>query len=293
MFSDELSAKEQILQDKHTLLEGYVVEYLYRKQFLSSGDTEYTSGWWFAYRTGQPGFFFVVTENPNKVDREIIDVLSSQFNVLTAYPEGESWYFYQDGTRLSMNQFLAKFDLKISTASFVAKQNVRNIQRQQKCLSFFESHDMLRKVAIERNFADSVLSPCFTSLLNIDCFIRRHNGKLCVIEIKFKNETARGTFGINRGQYQLFKKLASMGFEIQNWILFKKQYNKKDISIFDFLRQPGKKWWRLGMIDTENSGNQEKTAPEETSVAGNRQQTYVEFDASEFEYKAPLSVSVD
>ena len=242
MFSDKLSAKEQILQDKHTLLEGYVVEYLYRKQFLSSGNTEYTSGWWFAHGIGQPDFFFVVTEKPNKVDREIINVLSSQFNVLTAYPEGESWYFHQDGIKMDMKQFSVRYDLKIRSLE-KADENVRDGQRQQKCLSFFETHDMLRKVAIERNFADSILSSYFSSPVNIDCFIRKRNGKLCVIEIKFKNETSRGSFGVNQGQYQLFKKLSAMGFEIQNWILYKKQYNNKNVSVFDFLNQPGKKWW--------------------------------------------------
>ncbi len=293
MFNDESSAREQILKDKHTLLEGYVVEYLYRKQFLSSGNTEYTSGWWFANMPGKPGFFFVVTEDPNKVDREVINVLSPQFNVLTAYPEGETWYFHQDGKRLDLNQFLEKYDLKVLTTPGAAERTVRDIQRQQKCLSFFESHDMLRKVAIERNFADSVLSSCFPSLVNIDCFIQRRNGKLCVIEVKFKNKTARGTFGMNRGQYQLFKRLSSMGFEIQNWILYKKQCNKKDISVFDFLHQPGNKWWMRGMIDTEEAGDQEKTAPEETSVTGNRRQSYVEFDANGFDFIAPLNVRVD
>ena len=61
MFAFPYYARKQILRDKHTLLEGYVTEYLYKTQFLESRPQNYTCGWWSAEVGGQR-FFFVVKE---------------------------------------------------------------------------------------------------------------------------------------------------------------------------------------------------------------------------------------
>lgn len=238
-------------------------------------------------------FFFVVSESLNDVDKAVTGVLSKQYPVWRAYPEEDTWYFQNGETRLDLGQFLSEYHLQEPRDTRAADEKTRDYVRQIKCVSFFEAHGILKKIAIERNFANFFLTNCFDSLVNIDYIIQKRNGQLCAIEVKFKNESSNGTFGINAGQLRMFGLLEQLGFEIQHWILYKGANNKKNISIFDFLEQKRKKWWRFGVIcpsDVEGNG---KTAPKETSVNGFKVQEYYEFDASNFKFKAPLDVSLD
>ena len=48
MITNKLGAIGQFFFDKETILEGYVSEYLFEKQFLDSKNKDYTHGVWIA-----------------------------------------------------------------------------------------------------------------------------------------------------------------------------------------------------------------------------------------------------
>lgn len=289
MFENIADAKGQILQDKHTLLEGYVTEYLFERQFLW-GKIPYTSGWWYGETNGQ-SFFFVVSPQLNEVDWAVAQALSG-CAVWRAYPQGDVWYFENGEVQMALPQFLAAHRLRTPGLSHLAELSVRDRGRQEKCISFFEAQGLLQKIAIERHFADFILADCFDRIVNIDYFTQERNGQLCAIEVKFKNETKNKTFGINFGQFHMFESLERLGFEIQHWILYKKAYNGKEVSIFDFLAQLGKKWWRMGALHAANAKGK-NTAPKETSVYGSQQQGYYEFDEAGFKFIRPLEIDFE
>lgn len=289
MFENSESAKRQILRDKHTLLEGYITEYLYENQFLQTENSKYisayTHGWWSA-ETDIQRFFFVVTPALNDVDREVAAVLSKHHEVWRAYPTRDSWYFYNNDCRLSLPEFLQRFNLSKIRSDSTAAMATRNELRQKRCLHFFETHGLLTKIAIERNFADDILTSYFNSIVNIDFFARKSSGKLSAIEVKYKFESRQQSFGINVGQFRMFELLTRAGMDIQHWILYNSTHDK-ELSVFGFLSLPGKKWWRYGAIHTDTTGII-KTAPAETSVQGNKRQGYYEFNADHFRYIQPL-----
>lgn len=72
-------AKGQLLRDKHILLEGYVMEYLFEQQFLIQKGKNYINGWWSALR-GDERFFFLVKEKMNKLDKKVFHLLKSQYS---------------------------------------------------------------------------------------------------------------------------------------------------------------------------------------------------------------------
>lgn len=287
MFEDAFFAKRQILKDKHTLLEGYVTEYLYENQFLARKPDQYTSGWWSA-EVGGKRFFFVVKEKLNDVDCAVMRILSRQFICWRAFPQKEKWLFHNGDTHLDMSQFLAQFHLRKRGNSKLAEKETRDSVRQKRCVDFFERHQLLQKIAVERYFANDFLSVFFYSLVNIDYFVLRNNGQLTAIEVKFKFESENGKFGVNSGQYNLFTLLENNGFEVQHWILY--NWTKdKELSIFGFLDEDMEKYWLYGQIRTDVP-RVKKTAPKETSVHGSKSQGFYEFDKNEFEDSKPLLV---
>ena len=111
MFAFAYYAKKQILRDKHTLLEGYVTEYLYKTQSQESRPQNYTSGWWSAEVGGQR-FFFVIKEKLSDLDSQIIKKLSNTYPCWRVYPRWNTWYFYSGDLKFSMNQFIRKYHLQ-------------------------------------------------------------------------------------------------------------------------------------------------------------------------------------
>lgn len=287
MFEFPHHAKKQILRDKHTLLEGYVTEHLFKTQFLESKPQNYTSGWWSAEVGGQR-FFFVVSEKLNDLDCTILKKLSKTYSCWRAYPRWNTWYFYSGDLKLSMTQFIEKYCLQKTGKYQPATSETRDETRQNRCVEFFQTQGILRRIANERHFANFFLTNYFRSLVNIDFFVLRNNGNLSAIEVKFKFEARNGKFGINDGQFKLFELLEQAGMEVQHWILYNWTHDK-DLSIFGFLElECAEKYWLRGKIDTRVLRGR-KTAPEETSVYGKKRQNYYEFDKKEFVYAEPLN----
>ena len=363
MFEIPAGAEQWLCEDKHTLLEGYVTEYLYEKQWLLSSPESYTSGWWFAeveQENKKKQFFFVVSEKLNDVDREVMRTLSKRYSVCRAYPIYDTWHFYEyhhdtEDEGMRWPQFCEKHQLQQEAVRGAQRESkkrkkkqpedqalekkkaekgdkeqtenmaaVKDMRRQEACISFFESHDILRKIAIERHFADWFLSNYFDSLINVDYFILNQSKQLCAIEIKFKNEIKPKSFskfkashkvktppnfGINNGQFHMLARLEESGIEVQHWILYKGTYHEKtnefeadssvfnpEMSIFDFLDQktnPNEKWWRYGNFHAADVIEGGKIAGKHTSQSGKRKQRYFEFRASQFGHVAPLLVGLD
>ena len=65
MAADSFNPIEQLKRDKHTLLEGYVTEHLFKKQFLAGRTIEeYSHGWWTGMLRGKR-FLFILKDNLN------------------------------------------------------------------------------------------------------------------------------------------------------------------------------------------------------------------------------------
>ena len=288
MFEEAACAERQLRRDKHTLLEGYVTEYLFERQLLLPQPDCYASGWWSAVVRGQR-YFFLVSDYLNAVDRSVLDTLSPRFPCYRAYPRGDTWYFYEngEGEGIPMEQFLVRCQLSAIRPALEAAAGVRDPERQNRCIHFFASHGLLQKIAIERHFADSFLSVYFDAMVNVDFFTLRRNGRLSAAEVKFKYESASGKFGINVGQFQLFSLLEGLGVQIQHWILYNAARDKS-LSIFGFLERPDlDRCWRYGLIPTDRM-RERKVAPSETSVSGQNKQPYYELDQGELTGERPL-----
>ncbi len=279
MFEQPEKAKAQILRDKHTLLEGYVTEYLFEQQFLIEKEKSYTNGWWSALR-GKKRFFFLVKEEMNDLDEKVFRLLNSRYSCWRAYPEKEEWIFSNGRDEISEKEFLTRHHFKAVNKHLSATDEIRDSQRQNRCIKFFENHNMMTKIAVERNFADDFLTVYFNNSVNMDYITTNADGHLCVMEIKFKYENKAGYFGINAGQVQMFEKLEELGFEIHHMILYNQTKNK-DLSIFGFLNKKSlKKYWLYSKL-TDFSNREKDTAPKATSVDGKKRQAYYLFGMHE------------
>lgn len=284
MFENISDAEKQILRDKHSLLEGYVAEYYFKQQFLYNHDN-FTNGWWSAVR-GKQRFFFLVKNKINKVDYMVLNIIRPFHECWIVYPKGSIWVFTNGSTEYDESEFLDLNSLTPVRQGFVAADSVKNVTRQKRCIDFFKEKDIIRGIAMERNFADDFLSIYFDNMLNIDYITVNSAGRLCVIEVKYKYETRTGHFGINAGQVQLFNILESIGFEIHHMILYN-HTKDKNLSIFSFLELDDDKYWLYGRLH-DFSSRVIKSAPKETSFSGRNVQQYCQLDMREMSRRISL-----
>lgn len=274
-FDDEVLAVNQLMNDKHTLLEGYVTEHLFYLQFLSESNTPYSNGWWMTSLNGIR-LFFIVKEQLTDFERELIAEIPLPHQCWQVYLTGNEFCFARNNEILTQEQFINRFNLREIRKPMVATEYTRNRTRQENAVDFFKKNKIVKKIATERFFANNFLTVYFNSMINID-FFTKSNGELNVIEVKYKYESYDGYFGINTGQMEMFRFFMSLDFNVYHFILYN-HTKDKDISIFGFLELPDEKnWYQARINDTKAHGI--GLAPEMTSVSGGFSQTY---------YKIPL-----
>lgn len=286
-FDSEQRAVKQVLRDKNTILEGYVTEYLFEQQFLANRSNSFTQGWWCA-RAKDHQIFFVVKQEVNDIDKEFACCLTSHYDIWQAkLSNSGTWDFVSipntgATTRiLSEDQFVSEYALPTFRSSLLATNDVRDIDRQNKCIAFFKNNGILRKVATERYFADDFLFRHFPSAVNVDFITKNKDSELCVLEVKFKFETRAGKFGVDSGQYHMLTQLHDLGIQIHHIILynFTKQ---KDLTIFGFLTtNDASRHWKIGRL-THGVAAYETIAPRYTSIDGKKLQPYFALDKKLF-----------
>lgn len=279
MFESDSAAKKQIFKDKHTLLEGYVSEYLFEKQFITNKGRSCVKGCWVAVNNAKR-YLFVLNSTDDSFEKQLVDFLSTQFEVWKVYNINNEWIFESNGRKYCLDAF-AKHEGLIKNKPLSAVSQTRDSQRQQQCCDFFIEKGILQEVAFTRCFADDILSPYFGSVVNIDFITRNKDGKYCIIETKYKYEDHSGCFGINVGQIKLFEILHNMGCLVYNVILY--NYTKNDrVSVFDFLQMSGReKQWIISEI-TDFDYSRLKLAPTKTSVDGKKKQGFYPVEKNKY-----------
>lgn len=287
MFEKKIDRDEQLKKDKHTILEGYVTENLYYKQFLENSSIEFSKGWWYGQANFRD-FYFVLKDELSDFDREIIKILGPE-NCFKVTLDNKCFKFIQVDNVFTSEQFKQAFNLKQSNFSTVAEKGVKDIGRQEKCIEYFEKNNIDLDICTERYFANDFLSRYFYSCVNIDVF-QKNNGKIEIVEIKFKTETNNDTFGINVGQYNVFKKLVSKGMNLNHFILYKDKENK-DKSIFEYINDNEiNKYWIYSNIDIKDIKEVKKEAPKKTNVYGKKAQQYYEIKTDKISNKVDLNI---
>lgn len=274
IFDDDKNAVKQLLKDKHTLLEGYITEHLFYNQFLKNNTIPSTDGWWTTeYKNNK--LFFIVKEELCPLDEEIINLISPQHECWHVYLQQDKFIFKNNNIKLFEEDFVSKYELFKIRNPMTASKETRNFNRQKQSINFFRENKILRKIAIERKFANNFLTVYFRGMINIDMFTKK-NEQINVIEIKYKYESKDGYFGVNTGQMKMFEFFMRLNFNVHHFVLYNFTRDMT-LSIFGFLRlnsePPNIKEWYFKKLNVEEVYN-EGIAPEMTSVSGNFRQTY-------------------
>ena len=287
VFVSEEDAKKQLKKDKHNLLEGYVSEYCFEKQFLSSGSVRYTKGWWIAH--GKDEYVaFCYKEDFNEIDENIASYLLLGMPVWHVRFNG-AWEFRNIKTneRLSLQELTKSYHTVSFSSPIEATSETRDDDRQTKCIEFFQRKGILIDIAEQRKFANDVLSPSFNGLINVDFFSINKRQEPCVIEIKFKYPANDNTFGFDKGLGDTFDYLSNnCRVKICHFILYK-PIRSEEYSIFDYLKDTRvERFWLFARL-LDIGHFKLKTAPSKTSVDGKKKQQYYALPVSLFKkYKS-------
>lgn len=286
IFSEETVAINQILNDKHTLIEGYIVEHLFKRQFIDNTAITFTNGWWVA-KLNQKRYFFIVKDYLNELDIKIIKKIPEEDECWQAILNYDKWEFRNKNEEiLQLDDFVYKEKLHVLRNCLIATTLTRDRKRQEKCVEYFKENNLLDKIAIERFFANNFLSVYFDKMVNIDYFVMNTQGDLFIIEVKYKYESFDGHFGINVGQMEVFKYFNNLGFNINHLILYN-HTRDQNLSIFGFLELDVKRYWLFKQIGFNNIPDI-GIAPERTSVSGSFKQPYYKLRKDSIKKKIEL-----
>lgn len=238
------AAIELLIKYKETVLEGYVSEYLFEKQFLDSSNREYAHGIWTA-KWRDLNLFFIFKQELSDVDKKILSnkLLNLLFSCWHVYEKDNKFYFANENVTYDEKAFL----ISVGNASFSKKVSIDQdglTARKKTCIDFFKNNNLLFPIATERQFVNSFLEVHFCSVINIDYIVLNRDGELLLYEVKFKDENYEGYFGINAGQKNLLGLLKVCGFRIICAVLYKDRLHSM-LNIFDYINASDipKKWY--------------------------------------------------
>ena len=203
--------------------------------------------------------------------------------------ENKEWEFISESERLSEAEFINQKQLRIERPPLNVSGYLRDVKRQEACIEYFTKRGIAVEVATERLFANRFLTVYFQIMTNIDGFIKRSDGQIVVTEIKFKYESKDDCFGFNIGQANLLNFMKAHGFFVKPYILYNTAKSTK-ISILDFLKMPGKKYWLTieGPLELEKIA----IAPNHTSLSGRKTQKYYKVNKTKFCKGFPCDVQI-
>lgn len=246
----------QICNRTSKILGGYVSETLFLEKFVIPANLTYSKGWWAAneHRAGnQPGeiVFFAVKNTLSEFDRRIGGLLlQHNYSWYQIKESNGSPVVIADGRELSFEQFAAERNLERSAH---AARSTGDDPERERCISFFDEHNLTREIAYSIYVEDNFLNQFFYTT-NIDLFIESPNNVPVCIELKFKDEFScrnKLVFGEDKMQYEtLFPILMECGMDVYNCILYndiKNAHNTSTTNIFDFLDRKGengKMFWK-------------------------------------------------
>lgn len=277
--TEESAAISQLMNDKHNLLEGYVTEKLFYKEFVENNNIGSSSGWWMAKSKENETIFFIIKETLDENDLKIFLHINKIYTCYHVYQRNDDFYFSDLHQSISSGTMIIKHNLKMIRSSLNVKDSFKNEARQNKAIRFFKKHNILNEIALERYFANNFLTVYFPQMINIDLFTITKKG-INAIEIKYKFEAKNGTFGVNQGQFEMFKLLNHIGINTYHFILYNHTKNK-NLCIFDFLNSENQKSWNYCNTAKISSVSLYE-APEFTSLSGYKTQKYYQLPKNKF-----------
>ncbi|MBP0598994.1 hypothetical protein J8I26_12805 [Herbaspirillum sp. LeCh32-8] len=249
--ANHATAAEILSADKHTLLEGLVVESLFDQIVANvpsvSGekitaldvesvvvDTQRSQERWIA---------FVWVRNKSAGLARYLARLSTIFTTfLVNYEDGEFFAVRMNGAvRVGEPQLLSELMTELSGkpySPFKVNTSVRDSLRQQQAIwgfLFTQYRDRVgERVVLPRLFINCAIQPYFQSVWNLDrVFVIDKEVWIFEIKHKFPMSSWRGlSFGINDGELQVLSKLADAGIKCLHTILVKPYWTKNATSMY-------------------------------------------------------------
>lgn len=232
-FSKDEDLKKILQRDKHTRIEGICTEVLFFNDLVKTSFENYSSGWWF-FGDKTRYTIIKITFGINELtdlDFFILDYFkTNDFPAyVVSFKQAEKRFYYVEYKpefKNDINSYWRDnkkiYPLK-KKAPPIPSVGTRNETRLNQAIDLLENSNALRQAAIERLFANCYLSSDYH--WDIDAFVI-YNDKLVAFEVKQKYPTAIGTFGLNVGLANLFKRLRGIDITVVHVILTKPIWDK-------------------------------------------------------------------
>jgi hypothetical protein len=292
-----------LLRDKFKILEGICTEYIFIEDIMIKNGAykNYSTGWWAVPNPRKYGDYLLFkvsnndpTENDHKIFRHFTKNGTQAYFVL--YYNKELWVLdmnnYYDN--LFKNKELPSYKkiwdfLKDNNyyhqnrPPLLANKEVRNEERQKRCIEFLKRKGVLHDVALQRYFANYILTVYFKFPINIDGFYVKDN-QIRLYEIKYKYPAANGCYGLNKGFVKLFKWIIKNNIDIYHFVLHNGTRDE-NITVLDAIENESiqdKCEWRLCQINTDKLNTDESLAPSKTQIEGEREQKVIYIPQNDF-----------
>lgn len=269
-------------RDKHSFLEGACVEHIFYEDIIRnhifSGLCKpyYSTGWWRTkFKSTNTYIMFKVSINkPTKQDFYIASLFKKEKVYFFYINEFNSFIMYDvnNNVSMSLSDFMNRYNLNFCE-NFKADSSCIDLNRQNQAINFLIKNNLLKEYSFQRFFVNFVLGNNINDLVNIDSILlyEKNNEALAkVIEIKFKYESKKGHFGLNKGFNNLFEMILDYDIPINHYILYNGTKNQH-ISIIDAILDNNIKsqcCWIYSPISKNLLPNKFDLAPSKTRYDG-------------------------
>jgi hypothetical protein len=295
-FSDHGHLVGLLSQDKHTRIEGLCSEAAFAADVLAGNFPTTTSDFWFTRAHNSWAVTRIVTDalQPlSPLDYRLLDGLATRIPVSIAWFSYAAASFYgflhHAGNRYPHGVEGMGHQLVPVPNPVIAPPDARDPIRLRKACAYLAGHGLLRASAVRRLFANCWLG---RAVWDIDAFTITPTGKVVALEVKQKYPTARGTFGLNQGQEQLFRFLNSLGMPVIHVILAK-PVSDSSIHATDLLTLPqytANTQWLYTRFVPSRLQQAIAAAPAYTSIFGTGQLSYSHIPRHHFTVLKPFGI---
>jgi hypothetical protein len=261
--------------EKHALIEGSCVEAAFIDDVLADSFASFSTNWWVTQRNS--GYRLIkITDDIAQltaIDLELLKFFHNK-NVpvfVAAFDEGEKCFFYAEFEPWEGLNFVALWERIRKRLPPQCKpcrlppSELRTPDLHRSATDLLERMRLLRNVAVERLFVNCCIGARYPLDIDVLTF---HKGKVFAFEVKHKDLSQSGCFGLNRKPSELFSFLSGLGVRVIYVILTKPARNIPVTALYTNKIYQQHSLWVAANYSKDILPEQTLAAPSYTGVSG-------------------------
>lgn len=275
--------------EKHALIEGACVAAAFIDDLLAGSFASFSTNWWVTERHGVYRLIKITDDitQLTTTDLELLEFFHNK-NVpvfVAAFDEDEKCFFYAEFEAGEAQNFVAlwgrirqRLPPRCEPCG-LPPSKLRAPELHRSATDLLERMRLLRSVAVERLFVNCCLAARYPLDIDVLTF---HRGQVFAFEVKHKDLSQEGFFGLNRKPSELFSFLSGLGVRVVYVILTKPARDSPVTALYTDEIYRRHSLWVAANYSKDILPGRTSDAPSHTGVSGRRGIAYYPIAVNHF-----------